>query len=104
MKLLQAIQAPASRRLSGSTGLRLRRRCSPPQRGGVRGGEKQQALRLPLHPTPPATGVAGDPPRQGEGEAAHVAKTINEADSPFVSCEDRKLAIRENFNAMWSAV
>jgi hypothetical protein len=50
-------------RLSGS---RLRT-FSPPQRGGVRGGEKQRALLLPRHPTPPATGVAGDPPRQGEG-------------------------------------
>jgi hypothetical protein len=38
---------------------------SSPQRGGVRGGEKQQALRLWLHPTPSATDVAGDPPRLG---------------------------------------
>src|SRR5688572_22545425 len=45
----------------------IRKRRSS-QRGGVKGGEKQQALRLPRHPTPPATGVASDPPRQGEGD------------------------------------
>jgi hypothetical protein len=40
---------------------------SPPQRGGVRGGEKTPALRLRLHPTPPSTASSATLPVEGQG-------------------------------------